>query len=654
MLTLRNFKWIAIVVLVWVVLFMSSAVSNAGMSRQELESYWHQSFDDLAPSSIPEPTATLRRELLAKAQADECFAGIGAPYPPGPPCGGGVDKINQGYVFGMTKSGEQLWFGTSPNQLCTVLGTYLATMGVDPPSFINSALVCEYGMSQMSPPLPTPLGDWRAPEIWLYNTETGNLENKTPYGDLLLQETLGIRSAGTLGNVVILAGPNIAAGFYDPADPQAETAVNFFAFRTDTGAYLGSKTFTQYTDIRKWLVVEGHLYTGVQYDDLFLTGRVLRWAPPRPLNLNIATIDQILQFEEVGQTDAEAAELAYHEDRIVVTTWAPPLGLTFSGVFVSPPLGGNPLPESSDPWTKIWDAADYEPDPAIAKSYYMGAISPFGDYVYWGTINFPLMSFLMHMTYYEALYDPIEDHLAEVITAFVGSWRTISLFRAKNLGSATPEIEVVNGLDLLPAFDPPPPAGSGTGWSLLPNKTGPVQFGLMGFGNIFNAYTWSMANSYDQLFVGTMDFSYMIYLGIETLLQAVLGDLSSEGAAFLETFLDFDLSDVNLFMGADLYRFPSVNEGAMPESLNGLDNIDNYGIRNMVADEALYLGMANPMNLSSRGGWELIRLSQERSTPVPSIGPGAFGVVAMALGIAGGLGLLRRRRKRRYASTGRW
>jgi hypothetical protein len=49
----------------------------------------------------------------------------------------------------------------------------------------------------------------------------------------------------------------------------------------------------------------------------------------------------------------------------------------------------------------------------------------------------------------------------------------------------------------------------------------------------------------------------------------------------------------------------------------GLGNYLNYGIRSMTTDHrsALYLGMANPMNLRTdksddvpEGGWELIRL----------------------------------------------
>ena len=48
------------------------------------------------------PTAVAEQpsfELLGKAAPDECFAGIGQPYPAGPPCAQGQAKVNQAYVW---------------------------------------------------------------------------------------------------------------------------------------------------------------------------------------------------------------------------------------------------------------------------------------------------------------------------------------------------------------------------------------------------------------------------------------------------------------------------------------------------------------------------------------------------------------------------
>src|SRR5690606_21898927 len=66
-----------------------------------------------------------------------------------------------------------------------------------------------------------------------------------------LGATLGIRSAGAAKGVVFFAGPGYAGG------------INLFAFDDSTGAYLGSTTRPEFTNIRKWAVVQGELYTGV-------------------------------------------------------------------------------------------------------------------------------------------------------------------------------------------------------------------------------------------------------------------------------------------------------------------------------------------------------------------------------------------------------
>ncbi|MEW5817415.1 MAG: hypothetical protein AB1798_18720, partial [Spirochaetota bacterium] len=68
--------------------------------------------------SVTEPCPTLDRELLGKAEPDECYNGIGNPYPPGPPCSEGVPKVNQTYVWGMTMSGDDIWFASSANVTC--------------------------------------------------------------------------------------------------------------------------------------------------------------------------------------------------------------------------------------------------------------------------------------------------------------------------------------------------------------------------------------------------------------------------------------------------------------------------------------------------------------------------------------------------------
>ena len=70
-------------------------------------------------------------------------------------------------------------------------------------------------------PAPAALGDWRPPQIFEYNPDTMALIDRTPL-DMIANPTLGLRSAGALNGLVLLAGPSFDG-----------TAVNVFAFSDD-------------------------------------------------------------------------------------------------------------------------------------------------------------------------------------------------------------------------------------------------------------------------------------------------------------------------------------------------------------------------------------------------------------------------------------
>jgi len=542
---------------------------------QQIEQFWLDGYDASKTPALP--SVALIKDLLAKAAPDECFVGIGDPgnlYPVNPttqPCSEGVPKVNQAYVWGLAKSADDVWFGTAPNVHCLVIGGFL---GMTDPVQTDS-YVCEFGASQFSPPVPPMVGDWRPPQIFVYDTAAESLANKTPL-DPLIATTLGIRSAGTVGDVVFLGGPSLLGG------------INLFAFNTQTRAYLGSANLPGYDNIRKWLTVNGALYAGV-------TGHVLRWT---------GSLADPFQFEQVGDIAGDAAELALHEGRIFVNAWPSVLGPgELSGLWMSPllPPGGLTIADAGA-WQKVWQVDEYEPDPVTAATYGGGALASFDGYLYWGTMHVPFLAAEAHFMQ----YGPPADEADALVTA-LGAHRAISIFRGLNLATASPQVELLYGEAVLPTFIP------GPGWLILPNNMGQSPlFGPSGFGNFFNNYTWSMAVYADQLFVGTMDWSYL-----------ALGDLLGMMTAFVQSTTgsaavaqQIQLPTPNC--GADLYRFESSASAAVAESLDGLGNHTSYGVRNMVSDDALYLGMANPMNLLTdpnddqpEGGWELLRLATD-------------------------------------------
>ncbi|MEW5800778.1 MAG: hypothetical protein AB1847_01620 [bacterium] len=572
-----------------------------------------------------EPFATLNRELLAKAKPDECFNGIGNPYPTGPPCSEGKPKVNQAYVWGLAKVGSNIWIGTAPNVHCLAIGAY-GPAAMDPTIPLNpletDSWVCEFGSSQYSqnyPFVPPSAGDWRPPHIYVYNTAQKTLTEKTPIRDPAFLLMTGIRSAGSIGDLVIMAGPGTAG-------PSNQGSITLSAFLSDSGTYLGSKTLFTYTNIRKWLVVNDVLYTAVRNVSGSSKGSVLRWTGELTyLPSGKPDLNALFRFSIVGNlSDGEGAELAEHEGRIFVTTWPGNMlegeEITTAGLYMSPPIPAQGLTsDDADSWTKVWQAQDYEPDFVTAATYGGGALASFDGYLYWGTMHVPFTSALAHFIMYG-----MPDNERDILAAVLGTYRPISIFRGRNFDSRKPDLQLVYGMPCLPVYMPP------GHWEILPNKMGDPLWGLSGFGNFFNNYTWTMSVYRHQLFIGTMDWSYFVGEQMSAFLDLTIGSIPDELLNLPENFY-----------GADLFRIQSSYIPAVPESVAGVGNYTSYGIRTMLSDEALYLGMANPMNLLTdmdddlpEGGWELIRLNNELQVPIdimPGTCPNRLSVLSRKL-----------------------
>jgi len=88
----------------------------------------------------------------------------------------------------------------------------------------------------------------------------------------------------------------------------------------------------------------------------------------------------------------------------------------------------------------------------------------------------------------------------------------------------------------------------------------------------------------DQLFTGTFNWSYMLRDVGETLAELLLDVLEipvPEDSDFEEFEGLFEI--LTCFYGADLFRFPSSDDRAIPESVGGVCNYTNYGVRKMVS-----------------------------------------------------------------------
>lgn len=572
--------------------------------------------------------------LLAKAGSDECYTPLNVnprTYIPMPGSGvcpeNTVEKVNQAYVWGLAKTSKDLWLGTAPNVNCLVEGGFL---GIVTPSE-NSDWVCEFGSSvykaAVAPNLPDKLGDWRPSHIYRLPLNNGPIEDVTvrlsPDALRLLGSTIGLRSAGTHKGVVILAGPSMTGG------------INMFAFNANTNAFIGARNIPEYSNIRKWIVVKDEMYTTVGLTQP-TGGALLKWT---------GSLADPWHFAVVGTLPSEGAELVEHNDHIYVATWpsltvGQTLNAVYAGVFQSAKLPSKRgLDPSNLPMVKIWDVRDYEPDPVIAASYGGGALASFRGELVWGTMHVPGIATGLHLSVYNAYYAALQANQSLMnFAATIATSRAIAIFSKKD-GKPT---KLLYGQAFLPAFN------LATGWTMQPNASGltPI-LGPSGFGNPFNNYTWTMATSEHELFVGTMDWGYLLYgpylhnLNIQlpldgTLLNGFIGQLRQANLdpalvdvlqqnvdaiiSYLNARLNQDVLatvavDTNPFApGADLMVFKRLDKPAEVISRIGVGNYLNYGLRTMIVDkDKLYIGTANPMNLRTidgevKGGWELLKM----------------------------------------------
>ncbi len=524
---------------------------------------------------------------IAKAAPDEFFTGIGKGYFPlgqQPPGVDGQPKVNQAWVWGMTKAGDSIWFGTIANGF-SLAGTGI--FGVKNPRQ-NEYNVNEYQRSAypgISPLLKGSLGDWRPSHIYRYQPGVG-LQDKTPNDPLLLQ-TVGIRSAGASDEIVLMAGPSLVV-----------FGINVFAFDAQSGDYLGSKTILEFSDIRRWVQINGALYTGTL--DTWAKnggGKIVRWK---------GTVTNPFEYEVVGRVDNEVGTLVAHEGRLFALTWpvvspvtasligAKPTNL--SGIWVSPPVPAEGFTAADQlRWRKVWSIDRYDPDALVARSIWLGGGASFDGHLVWGTIQVPGSG---SEEIFKEIGDPASIKIAT--EAFIKAQRSVPLFRGKLNDNGTFTVDLLYGDLALPVFTP---TGKGKGvWSIAATRAGPALLGPAGFGDPSNLYIWSMNIHENKLYMGTFDWSFLLFGNAYVKGQTVPAD-----------------------MGADLIQMTSTSTPAMAVSQTGLGSPLNLGIRNMASHTTgLYCGTATAANLLTdtgdnlpEGGWEFLKIDPNSISLTP-------------------------------------
>lgn len=471
--------------------------------------------------------------------------------------------------------------------------------------------------------------DYRPPTAYRFDERT----NETlPVLDRLegahlarLNRTIGLRAAGNRNGVVLFAGPSRDYG-----------SVMMFACRATNGEFLDSMEFHGANDVRKFTQDAVHdMYVGLSFGDG--TGKIFRYA---------GSVEDPLVFHLVARLRGCPAELSFYYDKLLVGTW--PIGGDLTrwrharpgGLYLSPaPIDSLPAivigtddavcsdsasvcaaDETTD-WQRVWSISDYEPDPLARLQYGLSASVQVDEFVYWGTVRPPNLpttgQFFKQLI--ATFYPGAEENL-NVFQAEKYAHRPCLLLRGRYLGSDRPEIELLYGEVFLPVYNL-----NTSSWtlqrSLVENKV-PL-LGRSGFGNVFNAYLWSMVHvPPDKLLIGTFDAANAT--SSETPLREQACHLTGYDASKVDSNSRDD-GYLEPVLGAGLFL---LNVSAMQPlrpatwlSLDGLGNSLNYGIRNLVPrDEQstpesplpptaqVMVGTADGFNTAPRSGWELLSL----------------------------------------------
>jgi len=453
------------------------------------------------------------------------------------------EKTNQAYVWSLTRDAERVWVGTVANTMCLVLTPFGgAVVGYESENALCDALAEGSNV----------FADWRVPEIWEYHLTTGKMTQRTetlgtPENPGIAHETLGWRASFTIGDLVFISGPGTGLLWGMPGYGNS-----FAAYKN--GQYLGSHKQTEYNDVRKWVKYGDRVYFGTQLWDG--TGVVLRWNGDES-----ALPDSLWQFEDVGHIEGEAAWIVGYHQRLYAITW--PTSFVGGGngfqVWRSPKIPPCGLTaEHQEQWEIVFAYSDYDPDPATNSLAGGGAMEVFHDAIYFGS---------MHVPFTAVCKNPM-DFVGCALEKYLKT-APLSVFKLVEDEGGSAQVEALFGKDKGGSYSP--------------------SIGPGGFGNFYNNYFWSVSIHDGWLYVGTMDYSLFTHDALTA--YALPGNFGG--------FVPYQKH------GFDVWATPD-GEQWVPVTTDGLGNQYNWGARQMLSDgQHLWLGTANPFNLSPEGGWEL-------------------------------------------------
>jgi len=344
------------------------------------------------------------------------------------------------------------------------------------------------------------------------------------------------------------------------------------------------------------------------------------------------------------------------------------------------PSGGGPFIWATDDpsttsynWTKVADFSAVGPGTNTA----IGALASFNGYLYAGVDN-PQTGFQVFRSDDQLPDEPVLGDWTQIVDYGAGdmhnwraacmdvldNWLYVGSLSFPGVGGDDPGFMLPKGFEIIRIdtsdnwelvvgdYFPRVPAPG----VIIPRS--PISGWPGGFGNFFNWYCWSMQTHEDVLYIGSFDASFFLRFipigelidleltegqqeAIIAALQEVIELLEDQGVdeyyieayeRLLEAFwppeepVDWDevwQVLLDYFSGADMWK---TENGIIwqPVTLNGFGNPDNYGFRNMVAVNPLFVGTANPV-----GGleiWQAPPQGEGKSTDEARVGKDVYAV----------------------------
>jgi len=458
---------------------------------------------------------------------------------------------SQSYPWAMALGSKNVWIGTGANVLCGGANPgRKISFNTFMPSRDTSVIRCERKNPEWIP-LDAPM-NWRPPALWTIDRQTHQPRQISVDTSTLL----GFRSAGVIGNTVLMISEGISGSadfgklIVVMLDDQNGNLVRLIR--------LGPGGENGFSMPRNGVTFGDRYYFPYQNK---AEGMVMR----------VASVDVQGHFQSIGAFPGRGGIVTKYKDRLVFGAWGDKK--TVARIYVS-----SSYPFSA--WKPFFSFDQYDPDEGASMTYDTGAITEHNGWLYFGTINGPMLAIPNEIKSMGPIPNPVNA---------MGGERSVAVFRAKDIETDHSVIENLYGRKAYPAHVSPMPSS----WPLRPGlwlvkKTSmPPKCGPAGFGNPNNRYIWSMASLGDRVYVGTMDMTSTLFASAVNLVENTIN---------------------TRIAGGDLYALDGDSGCDEPITKNGFGNPFVYGFRNLLASpEGLYIGGANPFNKT--GGWHLYLMS---------------------------------------------